>query len=384
MILRKISRKIKWKPLVRLRKAAQQAVYFIVGAAGSFTFSLLRALRLLPAVKVYKGEAIKKILVMRPDRIGDLILATPVFENLRRHFPKARIAVLIAKGNKDLIEGNPSIDQILVSPVPLRYLEAEKFDLAIVLYSAFWTARLAFRAGIPFRAGYDFHGCGFLLTHKIPYEQKAAALHEVDRNLNLLELIGITPQIKELRISVSPEAQKKISHWLLSRGLSENSHLAIVHPGAYEEYIRWRPEGFAKVADCLIADYKMQVVLLAGPQEYDLVRKVAALMHNQPVLATGLTLGQTVALIKRAELFIGNSTGPMHIAAALKIPVVAIFGSRHPMDDFHKWGPYGTKSFVVRRDVACKSCEPSECRHLRCMKEIEPAQVLEAVRAVRL
>lgn len=383
-------RKIKFKPLVRLRILIQQFIYRMVGITGTFLFALLRALRLMKPAPPYDASKIKNILVVRPDRIGDLILATPVLYNLRQHFPEANIALLIQKQNQDLVSNNHNINQLLTINKPgimvsfrnnlIRRLKISKFDLAIVLYSSFWSCLLVFLSGIPQRLGYDFHGSGFLLTLKLKYQCREVIKHEVDVNLDLLSVIGVRVQKKELEISLDPQAEVRMDKFLENNGVLPAVRIAVIHPGAYEEYIRWEISGFAAVADILIDDYKMAVIILGGPGEEEIVNKMMTLMKNKAISATGIRLVETVALIKRAQVFIGNSTGPMHIAAALKVPAVAIFGNVHPLDCFQKWGPYGTRSVVAHKDVDCKNCQPAECSDYRCMQEIEVEDVIEAVK----
>jgi heptosyltransferase-2 len=390
MDLRRLSRRIKCRPLVRFRKLSQKITYRAIGNTGALLFNLLRDLKLMPLPQAYDASRIKRILIIRPDRIGDLILATPVFYNLRAGFPKAHIALLIKEQNRDLVNGNPHLDELITikrgglaavfrSRITSR-LKAAGFDLAVVLYPSLWSCLLAFLAGIPYRVGYDFHGSGFLLTLKLPYAYEENIEHEVDVNLNLLKAISIIPQKKQLEISIDSKAEERVARFLELKGVLPQDRMAVVHPGAYEEYIRWKVSGFAQVADFLIEDFKMRVIILAGPKEEKLAERMTSLMKNKPVAATGLGLGETIALIKRAKIFIGNSTGPMHIAAALKIPVVAIFGSRHPLDNFRKWGPYGVKSIVVQKDTGCQPCEPGECSSYRCMEEIKKDDVIRAAR----
>jgi len=185
---------------------------------------------------------------------------------------------------------------------------------------------------------------------------------------------------KRLHVSISPEAEERIASFLREKDVGPEDVVTVIHPGSYEDYIRWSAKGFAEVADRLITDYGVKPIILAGPDEDKLVDRVCALMRQKHITASGLRLSETVSLIKRAALFIGNSTGPMHIAAALQVPVVAIFGNVHPLDSYQKWGPYGEKHIVVHKDVGCRNCRPSDCRRYRCMEAITPEDVMTAVK----
>lgn len=122
-----------------------------------------------------------------------------------------------------------------------------------------------------------------------------------------------------------------------------------------------------------------KVVLIGAENEKHLVEEVAYLMEESPILAIGLKLTQLVSLIKKCSLFIGNSTGPMHIVSALNVPVVAIFGSQHPLDSYQEWGPWGEGHIVVSKDLNCPECHPSDCITFNCMKLISVQDVFVAV-----
>jgi len=370
----------------------QEFFYAITGNIGTFLFGLFRFLRLMRPVQNYDSSRIKNILLIRPDRIGDLILATPAFYNIRKHFPQAHITLLIHEQNKDLVFNNANINELLTLNKRgimtifhnnlLHRLKIRKFDLAVVLYPSFWSCLLVFLSGISQRLGYDFHGSGFLLTLKLPYRCREVVKHEVEVNLDLLTKIGIKAEEKELEISIDAEAEDSIDKFLQAKGVSIQDKIVVIHPGSYEEYIRWDTSGFAEASDFLIDEYKMKVIILGGPNEEGIVRKVTSLMKNKAVTATGLKLAETVSLIKRARLFIGNSTGPMHIASALKVPVVAIFGNIHPLDSYKKWGPYGQNNIVVHKNIDCVDCNPSYCKRYRCMEVIHFEDVIKAVKKI--
>ncbi|MFC1672424.1 glycosyltransferase family 9 protein [Planctomycetota bacterium] len=152
-----------------------------------------------------------------------------------------------------------------------------------------------------------------------------------------------------------------------------------IHPGSRQEYIRWNKEGFAAVADEIIRQYNAKVILIGAQRENGLVEEVSSLMKERPIKTVGRRLTELVSLIKRCSLFVGNSTGPMHIAAGLQVPVVAVFGSRHPGDSHQKWGPWGKDHMVVSKDVSCKNCNPSNCTTLECMKAVSVGDILKAI-----
>jgi lipopolysaccharide heptosyltransferase II len=390
MNLRRLIRKIRFKPFGTAKRFIQQCLYLAIFIFGLLIFFILRNLKII-RVEKFSRDKIKKILIFRPDRIGDLILATPVFKALRENLPGSYIAVLVDEKNKDLIVNNPYINEIFtirhkgVSGIfknkgLIAKLQNKAFDLAVILYPALWCGLLAVCCKIPRRLGYNFHGNSFLFTLIPPEKYERLYKHEVWVNLDLLKFIGVEASDVELHVSILQHAEKKVDSFLSENGLSCDDRIVVVHPGAYEEYIRWTKEGFARVADCLINDFNAKVVILGGQNEEALVKEVIALMHQRPVAALGLGISEAVSLIKRARLFIGNSTGPMHIAAALRVPIVAIFGNIHPMDSYKKWGPFSRNSIVVQKAVGCLECNPSDCRHYKCMEAVSYKDVLEAAK----
>lgn len=387
--IRKLARRLtKNRPLGRLKRCLQKFFYYARGLCGSFLFAIFRFLKLIEPMPAWDKNSIKNILILKPERIGDAILATPTFQAIRQHFPDAYIGLVVSYNVRDAMNGNPFVNEIFtfkakgISAIikeisTIKRLKALQFDLAVILYPTFWCNIVALFSGARHRVGYDFHNNGFFLTVKIPYMCESIVKHEVEVNLDVVRAIGVDIEKKELFVNISEEAERYIIEFLDKRGLKDEGFV-VIHPGAFEEYIRWNEREFAKVADRIIEEQNMKVILLAGPGEQGLANRVARLMKKRPIVASNLKLSQTVSLIKRAILFIGNSTGPMHIAAALKIPVVAIFGNIHPLDSYQKWGPYGEKNIVVHKDVGCTRCQPSECNHYRCMGEITADDVYSA------
>jgi heptosyltransferase-2 len=389
MILRRIIRKIRHRALGKLRRKIQGFLYLAVAKMGGIVFFLLRKFKLIAPVLPFEKANVKKILILRPDRIGDIILATPSLEAIRDSFPDAYIALLVSTQTRDLVISNPFVNEVIA----IRYkgitglfrnkglierLRRRQFDLAVVLYPALWCSLLTFLCRIPHRLGYDFHGNGFLLTIKVPYRCEKEIKHEVDVNLDVLRAIGVEQKRKELHISISETAEKRITSFLNNNQIKPNEKVVIIHPGSFEKYIRWRSSGFAEVADRLNDECGVRVVILGGPNEGEIVNDVIKKMKKKAIPALGLTIAETTSLIKRANLFIGNSTGPMHMAAALRIPVVAIFGNIHPLDCYQKWGPYGEGHIVVHKDIGCIGCHPADCRRYRCMEAVTVEDVFKA------
>jgi lipopolysaccharide heptosyltransferase II len=373
--IKRLLRSIGAQKVLALGRGVRCAFYFLLDLLGSIFFFPLFFFR----KKAFSKEEIKKILVIRLDRIGDVILSTPALRALRQSFPEAKIDLLVQEYTKDLVVNNPDVDKVLVCGQDGLL---SGYDAAIALHPGFRQNYLTFKSGAKVRVGYLGRGGTFFLTHKIKDDRAQRPRHEVESALEAVNVLGAKTDNREIEVSVTAKGEEFSGLFFKKNDLTGKGLIAIVHPGARQEYIRWRKEGFAQVCDRLIKEKQARVILLGSQQEKGLVEEIAALMKEKPLLATGLGLAQAVSLIKRGSLFIGNSTGTMHIAAALNLPVVAIFGSRHPLDSYTAWGPWTEKGIVVARDLQCPDCHPSDCRDFDCMKAVSSDDVWEAIKKI--
>jgi len=351
-----------------LRKLA----YFILDCFGYLVF--LPFLLTSKRKKFSKGD-IKKILIIRLDRIGDVLLSTPAIRAIRFAFLRCQLHVLVSDYTKDLLINNPHIDRLLVYK---KDKLSRDYSLAIALHPGLRQNYLTFISGARFRIGYTGWGGGFFLTHRLKDDRIKRIRHEVESALEAVGMAGGVIQDKHLDISVTQEGERFAVNFFSEYGLQDKDLIVAIHPGARQVYIRWKKEGFAQVAERLIREDNAKVILIGSKEEEALIKEVVSLMKEKPILAVGLKLTEVVSLIKRCNLFIGNSSGPMHIAAALGVPVVAIFGSIHPLDSYKEWGPWGTSQVIVSKDLNCRHCHPSDCKTFDCMRLISSEDVLEA------
>ncbi|MFC1629035.1 glycosyltransferase family 9 protein [Gemmatimonadota bacterium] len=320
-------------------------------------------------------DPVRKILMIRIDRIGDLILSTPAVRAVKETFPNARLDLLINGYTRDLVDGIPAIDRVLVDGTD--HLD-DDYDLALVLHPGFRKNRLAYRSGAPVTIGYTGSGGGFYLTRQQRDDRATRVRHEVESALEIAALAGCASDDTKLMISTTAEGDAEAEEFFSRQGIGGT--VVAIHPGARQEYIRWKKEGFATVADTLIREDDVTVLLTGSTGEQSLVEEVAGLMEEEPVIACGLPLTTFISLIGRCQLFLGNSTGPMHIAAALGVPVVAVFGATHPLDSHHEWGPWGAGHLVVAPDPSEIEAHPEACTPWDCVELIDVEHVLPAVR----
>jgi len=330
-------------------------------------------------------QRLHNILVVRTDRIGDVILTLPTIEALKSNFPNAHITMLLNSYTAGLVEG---IADVLVynreiSSKPFFKILAElrraQFDVVVVAFPRFRIALLLWLSGIPVRIGTGYRWYSFLFNKKIFEHRKTVEKHEAEYNLSLLQGLGCTVSLKpEVRIVISEQEKKAASDIRQSMGILDSDRLVLLHPGSGGSARDWEPENFAQLA----AELKKRgfyVVITGGKAETDLVHSVAQnAREGVKSFVSNLSLKEFAAFIQTAKLFVANSTGPLHIAAAVGIPVVGLYAPVRVMSP-KRWGPLTDKKVIFVPDPAkCSLCKGGECKGNECMEQITVQQVLEA------
>jgi heptosyltransferase-2 len=332
----------------------------------------------------------KRILIVQTAFLGDVILSTPLIGALRELFPDSFISFILIPETRRVLDNNPHLDQILVYDKRkkrgagaffqiLSEIKSHRFDLAVIPHRSLRSALLTHLAGIPERIGFDKSAGHFLLTRKVAYLSDA---HEVERNLSLISMFDPPLTDKSPRLFPSSEDVSYVRRLLLDSGIGEEDRIAAVAPGSVWATKRWLPERFASVCDLLMGQTGMKVALLGSPDDLILCRQIADLMREKPLILAGKTdILQTAALISLSQVVLSNDSAPVHMASAMKKPVVAIFGST--VSEFG-FAPYGVDHVIVQRQLDCRPCGihgKTKCPkdHFRCMEEITTSQVLEAL-----
>jgi heptosyltransferase II len=325
-----------------------------------------------------------KILARAPNWVGDAIMCIPALRAVRSRWPHAEISILAKRWVSAVYEGQSLADQLLVldeDADPAKLLGAAKFDAAILFQNAFHAAWLAWRAGIPERIGYARDGRSALLTRPFPVPLSGEIpAHEAYYYAELVRRAGwiqALPNIDEIRLTVAPAAREAAEKRMLEAGVRSTSRRIAFAPGAaYGSAKCWPPERFTELADRLIARFDADVILFGAPSERDIAERIASGMRRHPVNLAGQTsIAELSAYFSGCDLFIGNDSGAMHVAAGAGIPVAAIFGSTDPD---------GTAPLTPRRTIVrnAPSCSPCFLRHCpvdhRCMERIEVAAVENA------
>ncbi len=327
-----------------------------------------------------------KIVVRIPNWIGDAILARPALDSLAAHFPDAEIAVAAAGWVRDLFGdegGRPRILNLNGSGSPrdmkaAEALRAERFDLGILFTNSFGSALQFRKAGIPARWGYGRDGRGFLLTRAVrPPDPQAEPRHQVHYYLDLLGRLGIPAIAPSLRLGLSAAEREEAQRRLRELGAGDGRPLVVFNPGAsYGPAKRWPAERFAVLAEHLRRARGARIVLTGSAGESAVTAEIASRMDEPPIdLAGRTTLRGLLGIIGEASLFVTNDSGPMHMANALRVPVVAIFGPTEP----RATGPFHFPATVLRKDAPCGPCLYRTCPFdHRCMLAITAEEAFEA------
>ena len=304
-------------------------------------------------------DAVRSILAVRLYGIGNMILATPALQALRDGYPGSTITVLVTDNNAaEVVAGSPVVDSVIAFD-SARALDDEfvdglrraHFDLVVVFYpmGVVDLPLVASLSGAGYRFGYRDAVRGNLYTHTFDLDYRKG---EGQSNLDLACRAGGVPGGGPF-FSIGQRDREGVDRLFADNGLRPDEIIISMHPGS-QEMRRWPKERFAEVGDRLARDYRARVVLIGGPGEEGLRRDIARLMQSVPIVATGLTLRETAEVIRRSALFIGNDSGPMHIASAVSTPAIGLFG---PTDSVKSrpWG-YPDRAVIIQGAMDCAPC----------------------------
>jgi len=326
--------------------------------------------------------------VRLPNWVGDALLATPALHALRLSFPRAEISILAKPWVAPLFEASPDCDRLIVYERPGRHaglggftllcreLRALKFEAAVLFQNAFEAALIARLSGIPQRAGYAADGRRLLLSHPVSLNG-ALGLHHADYYLTLVERLGCDTQVeRRLRLTLPEWAKEAAGERLAGLGLEGTPLVGLAPGAAFGTAKRWPAERFAAVADALSRRLGTTTLIFGSRGEQEVAREVARAMKTTSLDLAGRTpLLEAAAIIGRCSLFVTNDSGLMHLASALDVPLVAVFGPTDPQTT----SPLGKNSRLVRGRANCAPCLKRHCpTDHRCLLSVSPEEVLEA------
>jgi ADP-heptose:LPS heptosyltransferase len=340
---------------------------------------------------------VRRVLAIRLDNLGDVLVTTPAIHAMRESLPDATITLLASPVGAQAGRLNPDVDEVIVYNAPwmdpwsrlpldparemevIAQLSAGRYDAAVI-FSSFRqsplpAAYLCYLAGIPLRLAASIDGPGSLLTtrHRHPEQM----MHEVERGLDLVAAVGMRTSDDRLVLRVPDGAREEVTSLV-----SDQRPLIVVHPGCSMPARTYPWEQYVEVVDTLVQDLGAWVVLTGTDDERPLVDAILA--HVKPwiraqvtTVAGSLAFPAFCALVEAADVVVTNNTGPMHMAAALGTPVVALFALTNPPE---QWGPWKVPHRMLWHEVPCRLCYSRVCPITHdCLREVRPRQVVEAV-----
>jgi heptosyltransferase-2 len=389
------------------RAALEQAALAVHWKYGKSHRLIMRGLELLmrPLVWLLSTEPappldqVQRILVLEQGHLGDIVQLTPFLQNLRRRFPKAHIAVLGRPGLKKLLEVQNLADELIPIQLPwaqwlprwkaynpfsslvlnffrdILRLRSRHFDLSFVSNLGDIRSNIAlFLAGARRRVAYSFAGGGALLTDVAAPD--LSRMHRSDVSLRLLQQIGIPVIPSEKLLSLASEDAEFGREFLLRNGIDESDLVVGIHAGAGYPIKEWGEDRFRELADKIVSDLGAKVIWFSDPGQ----PRPKFIGDNKDIVGASLPLRQFLAVLSCCHTFVGNDSGPMHMAAGLGVRVVAIFGPELP-----EWfGPMGAgHEVVIRKGMWCRPCW-RKCRFAEnyCLSLISVEEVMQAVRNV--
>ncbi len=338
---------------------------------------------------------VNKILVRAPNWVGDLVMATGSFRDLRMSFPGAWIAILVPRSRAGVLAGADHHDELILEPgrslgAAIRLageLRRRRFDLALLFPNSLRSALAPFLAGIPERIGYRGEFRRWLLTRAIPEPgpvlrprgpgPRRIPQPMVRRYAAILAAAGAVAAEGRPELAVSPECEELAAGRRRDLGISPGERLIGINPGAaYGSSKLWPVERFARVADLITARTGMRTIIFVGPGEEGIARRIGDLARSRPVstASSPLDLDLLKPFVRDLALLITTDTGTRHYAVAFRVPVVVVMGPTHPGFT----AAHLDETEVIRRDVPCGPCHLKVCPiDHRCMTLIEPEEVLE-------
>jgi len=327
-----------------------------------------------------REQEMEKILVRGVNWIGDAIMTLPALQALRQSFPHAHLTILAKPWVADIYRLSQLPDDIFIYEDPGRHegikgilrlsreIMERRFSAAILFQNAIEAAIIAYLSRIPVRAGYSTDGRGFLLTHAVRRKKAVKNLHQTRYYLEMVRALGAEEVSSIPRIKAPEELPFPIPA----------SPLIGIAPGAqYGPAKRWFPERFASLADLLTETFSAQIILFGATADREVTREIVRRSkHPLLDLAGEVSLTQAIAIMSKLRVFVTNDSGLMHVASALGLPVVALFGSTNP----YATGPVGSPSRVIYHPVPCSPCLRTTCpTDFRCFDLIKVEEVFAAV-----
>lgn len=339
-----------------------------------------------------------RILVIKLRSIGDVVLNTPVLECLKSNFPESRLSVLVESPCEAVLQENPHVDEVLVRKKKVSSgnffsvlwgdlklileIRRKKFDLVLDFHGGPRAANMTFLSGGTWKMGHENSPRRWAYNLHVKTPEKPVKVHAAEEQLSKLAYLGFKTEKALPAIWVSEDEKKTVRLLLEKKGIMQEDAFAAIHPGVLKPHQRWQPEKMAGIADHIQQNLGFKVVFVSTRNQRPQVDEINALMKSEPISFAGETdLRQLIVLLSLSRFLVCHNGGQMHLAAAVGIPVFALFGPSSPV----LFGPSGKGHRVFYKDLPCSPCAPrpqfESCLQGRpeCLERIEADEVIDAI-----
>ena len=330
----------------------------------------------------------RKILIVRTDRIGDVVLTLPIAHLIKKKYPGSELFFMVRDYTSTLVENHKFVDGFLIYDeeksfsAQLNEIKKYDFDSAVVVHPSLRIALLIFFAKIKTRIGTGFRWYSFLLNRKLYEHRKHGTKHELVHNAELLKFFGIEEKIDEesveFGITVSKKASRKIEELFRESKIDTSRPLVVIHPGSGGSAVDFPVDGFKELVSYL-SELNVELILTGTKKEYKICEEISSLKTKN--FAGKFDLEELIALINKSDILIANSTGPLHIAAALGKFVVGFY-PKFPAASPIRWGPFTNRKLVFTPALDCANCTRKQCEEKNCMKSISAEDVFKKLKNI--
>ena len=330
---------------------------------------------------------IRRILLIRLRRIGDVVLTTPAITTLRQGFPRAEITYVIDEPYRELVEGHPDLDSVIVLPKHLGFKEfwthvrritQDRYDAVIDFHGGPRASLLTLFSRAPLKIGYKIKYKHLIYDIKLPREPEEGSFHSAENHINLVKALGVDPPtIPALSMAPPEESEAANVRRIIQENTLEKAKLIALHISAGNEFRDWGAERLGRLITLLDQLPGVKIALIGSGEDAQTEEEIKRTCDASIIsMVNRLNLRELREFIAHASLFVGPDSGPMHIAATTKTPIIAYFGPTLPAH----FGPWKAQATLLEKDFDCRPCRQRRCIHddFRCLRTISPEEVFDA------
>lgn len=336
------------------------------------------------------------LLIIRTDRIGDLVLTTPLAGIIKKHYPKCNVTFLIRDYTKDILINHPFVDELIFIKTKdkketlsfwsnYKLINKKNYDTVIVVSPNLRIALLVILSKIKNRIGTGYRWYSFLFNKKVFVHRKFAEKHELEFNIGLLKEIGIDEKINTENVNyslqINKDVQKKIDRILKTENIDLAKSIYIIHPGSGGSSVDLPINKYIELIEKIYLCSDVEIIITGNNDDKVIFSNliINEKVHN---FSGRFNLSELIALINKCDLFISNSTGPLHIASALNKNVIGFYPNLLTCS-YKRWGPYGSKCKVFIPPLNCKDCKKEQCSNEGCMNNIDMNDVVDYIKKLK-